>query len=79
MRATLRPVTVARVRLPALVVPVVIQRKQAMRGYRLYWNSLARQFEPLACSRCRRPTFVATFTNETVDLHCKACQAQEKG
>ena len=73
LRAVLRPVVVARVRLPALVVPVVIQRKQAIRDYRLYWNSLLKKFEPLSCSRCRRSTFSATFTNETVDLLCTAC------
>jgi len=75
LRAALRPVAVARVRLPALVVPVVIQRKQAVRNYRLYWNSLLRKLEPLSCSRCRRATFSATFENETVDLLCAACAA----
>jgi hypothetical protein len=73
LRAELSPVVLARVRLPALVVPVVIQRKQAVRPYRLYWNSLLKKFEPLSCSRCRRPTFSATFTNETVDLLCTPC------
>ncbi|HEV2973357.1 MAG TPA: hypothetical protein VGY55_25555 [Pirellulales bacterium] len=73
LRAELRPVVLARVRLPALVVPVVIQRKQAVREYRLYWNSLLKKLEPLSCSRCRRATFSATFTNETVDLLCAAC------
>jgi hypothetical protein len=73
LRAALRPVAVARVRLPALVVPVVIQRKQSLRDYRLYWNSLLKKFEPLSCSRCRRPCFSATFTNEDVDLLCTAC------
>ncbi len=69
----MRPLVVARVRVPALVVPVVIQRKQAIRNYRLYWNSLLKKFEPMSCSRCRRPTFSATFTNETVDLLCATC------
>ena len=73
LRAELRPVALARVRLPALVVPIVIQRKQALRDYRLYWNSLIKKFEPLSCSRCRRGTFSATFTNEAVDLLCQAC------
>ncbi len=77
LRAELRPLVVARVRLPALVVPVVIQRKQAIRDYSLYWNSLLKKFEPLSCSRCRRSTFSATFTNETVDLLCASC-AQRK-
>jgi hypothetical protein len=76
IRAALRPIVVARVRLPALVIPVVIQRKQALREYRLYWNSLQKNLEPLACSRCRRPTFSATFTNEAVDLLCVACAAE---
>jgi hypothetical protein len=77
LRAELRPVALARVRLPALVVPIVIQRKQALRDYRLYWNSLTKKFEPLSCSRCRRGTFSATFTNETVDLLCHACAEQK--
>jgi hypothetical protein len=75
LQAVLRPLVVARVRLPALVVPVVIQRKQAIRDYRLYWNSLLKRFEPLSCSRCRRPTFSGTFANETVDLLCATCAA----
>lgn len=73
LNAELRPVVVARVRLPALVAPVVVQRKQACRDYRLYWNSLLKKFEPLSCSRCRRATFSATATNETVDLLCTTC------
>jgi hypothetical protein len=73
MRAVLRTLVVARVRLPALVVPVAIQRKQATRDYRLYWNSLLKNFEALSCSRCRRPTFSATFANDTVDLLCTTC------
>jgi hypothetical protein len=77
LRAELRPVALGRVRLPALVVPIVIQRKQALRDYRLCWNSLTKKFEPLSCSRCRRGTFSATFTNETVDLLCQVC-AEEK-
>jgi hypothetical protein len=77
MRATLRVVAVARVRLPALVVPVMIQRKQAIRDYRLYWNSLSKKLEPLACSRCHCATFAAVFANETVDLLCKICAGQQ--
>jgi len=73
LRAVIRAVVLARVRLPVLIVPIAIQRKQAFRDYRLYWNSLVRKFEPLSCSRCRRPTFSATFTNETVDLFCSTC------
>jgi hypothetical protein len=76
MTAGLRPVVLARVHLPALVVPIMIQRKQATRSYHLYWNSLLKKFEPLSCSRCRCSTFSATFTNETVDLLCASCAEQ---
>jgi len=75
LRAVVRPVVVARIRIPALVVPVTIQRKQAIRDYRLYWNSLLKKFEPLSCSRCHRATYSATFTNDTVDLLCTPCAA----
>ena len=73
LQAALRPVVVARVRLPTLVVPIVIQRKQAVRDYRLYWNALLKKFEPLSCNRCHRATFSATFANDTVALLCTAC------
>ena len=73
MQAVLRPVVVARVRLPVLVVTVAIQRKQAIREYKLYWNSLLKRLEPLSCSRCRKAVFSAKFTNESVDLLCMAC------
>ncbi len=79
MQAVLRPVVVARVRVPVLVVPVAIQRKQAIREYRLYWNSLSKKFDPLSCSRCRRTTFSARFTNEAVDLLCAACAEKTQG
>jgi hypothetical protein len=79
LQAVLRPLVVARVRLPALVVPVRIQRKQAIREYLLYWNSLLKKFDPLSCSRCRRATFSATFANDTVDLLCPACVERAVG
>ncbi len=76
--AVLRPVVVATVRLPALVVPVLIQRRRASCKYHLYWNSLLKNFEPLACTRCHRATFSATFTNETVELQCDSCAARSQ-
>ncbi|MBI3407493.1 MAG: hypothetical protein HY040_03950 [Planctomycetes bacterium] len=77
LRAELRPIVVARVRIPALVVPITIQRKQAIRDYQVYWNALVKKLEPLSCSRCHRGTFSAAFTNETVDLLCLACAVEK--
>lgn len=73
MQAVLRPLTLARVRIPTLVVPAMVQRKQAFREYRLYWNGVLRKFEPLACSRCRQPIYSVNFTNETVEALCTSC------
>jgi len=66
-------VSLARVTLPVLAIPVIIQRKRAQRDYMLYWNSLTMGLEPLSCSRCHRATFSATFTADSVDLLCTPC------
>jgi hypothetical protein len=73
LSAALRPVVVTRVRIPALVIELSIQRKQAVRDYRLYWNSLSKNIEPLSGCRCRRATYSPTFANGSVDLLCPAC------
>jgi len=73
LRAVLRPVVLARVRVPVLVVPLTVQRKQATRDYRLFWNSVTKKFDPLSCVRCHRSTFSPRFANETVDLLCAGC------
>lgn len=72
-RAELRPITLARVSLPVLQVPAVIQRKTATRAYSIYWNSLMHRLEPLSCFLCHRATFAGTFSNDTVDLLCSNC------
>lgn len=77
VKAGIRPVFLARINLPCLVVPITIQRKQAIREYRLYWNSVVRKLEPLACVRCHAPTYSATFTNDTVELLCTQCAQEE--
>lgn len=74
---TLRPVAVVNTRAPALAVEIDVQRKQAHRTYTLYWNSLLRRFEPLACSRCGAATCSLTVTNETVDLLCTPCSVND--
>jgi len=51
----------------------MIQRKRAIRDYRLFWNALLKRFEPLSCSNCRRGTYSATFANDTVALLCTSC------
>lgn len=73
IRATLRPLTLARVLLPTLVIPTIVQRKQAQRAYKLFWNSLTRKLEPLACSRCFVPTYSPSCANHSVDLLCTEC------
>ncbi|MBM4001609.1 MAG: hypothetical protein FJ297_19090 [Planctomycetes bacterium] len=79
VQARLRPTRLARFRIPALVIPLVVQRKQATREYRLYWNVVLRRLEPLACSRCFRSTYSASFTNDSVDLVCTACSESAEG
>ncbi|MFO0868895.1 MAG: hypothetical protein U0935_08070 [Pirellulales bacterium] len=71
--AQLRPLTLARVRIPVLRIPVVIQRKRAIRRYEIYWNSVLKRLEPLSCIQCHAATYSATFADDSVDLYCQAC------
>ncbi len=75
LRAELRPLVLLRVLVPALAVPLLVQRKQATREYTVYWNSLLKKFEPLRCIGCCRPTAVVHFANDTVDAYCPTCFA----
>ena len=75
LRAELRPLILLRVLIPALAVPLLVQRKQATREYTVYWNSLLKKFEPLRCIGCCRPTSVVHFANDTVDPYCPTCFA----
>ena len=78
LRAELRPLVLLRVLIPALAVPLLVQRKQATREYTVYWNSLLKKFEPLRCIGCCRPTAVVHFANDTVDAYCPTCFAAHR-
>ena len=71
--AVLRPVILAEFRMPAVAIDVEIQRKAQNRIFRVFWNALMKQMEPIACSRCQRNSWNFWFTNETVDPLCSSC------
>jgi hypothetical protein len=73
VNATLRPVVLAELHLPTVAVDVEIQRKANKRVFRLYWNSILKQMEPLGCSSCGQPSWNFWFTNDTVAPLCSAC------
>jgi hypothetical protein len=78
VEATLRPIVVLRTLAPVLAVELNVQRKQAVKLHTVYWNSLTRQFEPLACSQCGAPSFSLAFTNDDVQPLCAACHGQRE-
>lgn len=71
--ATIQPLALIRVRIPAMVVPLIVHRRQARREHLIYWNPMLKQFEAMPCRRCGRGTFVVSFTNDTVDALCTMC------
>ncbi len=73
LRAELRPLVLLRVAIPALALPIFVQRKQASRTHTLYWNPLLKKLEPLRCTACSSSTHVVHFTNDTVEPQCSAC------
>jgi hypothetical protein len=73
MQARAEPIALIRTAIPALKVPISVQRKAALREHTLYWNSLLKQFEPLRCEKCGRGVFSLAFTNDEVAPVCAAC------
>ncbi len=73
MRADLTTLCVVRCQLPVLAVDLDVTRKQSRRIYTVYWNSLLKSFEPLACARCGNRTFSPHFTEGAVDAICRNC------
>jgi hypothetical protein len=73
--ATLRPLAVIAVELPALAVQLDVQRKQARREHTAYWNPLTKAFDPLPCSACGRGAYSLAFTNDRVEALCARCAA----
>jgi hypothetical protein len=73
LRASLTPVALVRLQMPALAVRCKVFRRKAWRRVSLYWNPLTKAMEPLCCSACAQSTFSAAFTDETVLPLCPAC------
>ncbi len=71
--AVLLPVAVAELRVPGLAIDVNIQRKSAVRTFRVIWNGLLKRIEPLRCSRCGLGAYSFWFTNDDVDPVCTHC------
>lgn len=76
MTATLTPIAVVRCQLPALAMQLDVTRKRSRREHVVYWNSLLKVLEPLACERCGASMFCVHFTEEEVAPICRACWGQ---
>lgn len=74
--ADLKPLALIRTTLPTLAVDLSVLRKRTAGTRTVYWNSLAKQFEPLACSRCPRSTYAVAFTDDALAPLCAPCSRQ---
>jgi hypothetical protein len=73
VEAVLRGVAVVRTLVPVLVVKLNVWRKQARRTHVTFWNSLLKQYEPLACTGCGRGIYSVSFSNDDVLPWCPPC------
>jgi hypothetical protein len=74
--ATLTPLAMLRCRMPALAVELDVTRKRSRRKHVVYWNSLLKALEPLACEQCGKATFCVYFTDDDVAPLCRGCWEQ---
>jgi hypothetical protein len=72
LHATLAPLTLVRVEMPALAIECEVFRKQARRIHTLYWNPVLTALEPLGCSVCGAGVFSIAFTDD-VQPCCANC------
>ena len=71
--ATLEPLVLIRMSIPALAVDLSVHRKRAVRKHTVYWNAILKQLEPIRCSQCGRSTFSVAFHDEDVAPLCAEC------
>jgi len=72
-RLELAPLALVRIDCPALAVQCRVQRRSAVRHYRLHWNPLSKDLEPLCCSHCGVSTFSLAFSDDKVAALCASC------
>ncbi len=71
--AVLTPRAVVRCRIPVLALDFDVTRKRSRRKLVVYWNSVLKALEPLACQRCAKTTFCVYFSEEDVAPFCRGC------
>ncbi|MDR1535266.1 MAG: hypothetical protein LBU64_09245 [Planctomycetota bacterium] len=78
IRARLTPIGLLRLALPALAIDLSVRRKQDEGVRTVYWNSVLKVMEPLACSRCGRSCFAVAFTDCALEPLCPECLKEER-
>lgn len=73
-RLDLTPLALVRTNCPALEVRCHVLRRSAARTIPIFWNALAKELEPLCCSRCGVSTFTLAFSDDKLATRCAACQ-----
>lgn len=76
MYAELHSLALIRTTVPTLAVDLAVLRKRAHEICTVYWNSLTKQLEPLACARCGGSTYAVAFTDDEVAPICAPCSRQ---
>jgi len=76
MTLTLTPLAVVRCHVPVLAVELDVTRKRSRKTHVVFWNSLVRALEPLACERCAKSIFCVCFSEDEVAPLCRACWEQ---
>ena len=72
LRPTLRPVALVRLDAPALRVELNVQRRNAEKRIGVYWNTITKALEPLACSKCSADSFTVHFDDQ-INTLCAQC------
>jgi hypothetical protein len=73
LRCRIQPIALLRIQLPVWALDVTVQRREAVRTVRMYWNHRAGGLEPLACAVCGQSGRTFLARDGDVALLCMSC------
>ncbi len=75
LRLTINPTAVLLARIPIKRCDLLVKRRKGERRISVIYNSLSKEFDPMACEACGHDTFILGFCDANLHILCESCLA----